>query len=302
MRFSKIRAFLRLTRPFFLLGGILLYLLGVSIALSSGAKFNPADFWMGQFLVTSIQLMVQYANEYYDLEVDGAEKGKRTWFSGGSGVLPGKELGPRVALRAAQVCAGISLLLLVMAARQTPAMGIIGAWVLLAAWFYSAPPLRLVSSGWGELTASMILAFFVPLTGMLLQPGLNTVPRLFLVICPPLVLIHMAMLIAFEFPDQEADAAFGKQTLTVRLGLGKAVRLHDGLIFGAFILYAVFALGGITGKEGRFVFLALPLAAWQMVRIEWHLRHRQAQFHWLTMGAVGLFGLTAILWLLGFLF
>ena len=293
-------AFLRLTRPLFLLGGILLYLLGVCIALSKGAAFNPGRFLLGQFLVTSIQLMVQYANEYYDREVDQAAAGRRTWFSGGSGVLPAGELSPIVALRAAQVCAGISLVILVVVAIQAPVVGLLNLLVLLVAWFYSAPPLSLVSTGWGELLASLIVAFCAPLTGLALQSGPNAFPRL-LIVTLPLVLIHMGMLIAFEFPDREADTAFGKRTLTVRLGLERAAWLHDGMIAGAFILYGVFALLGYSGAAGRYIFLALPLAVWQMIRIGWHLRHRDAGFLWLTMGAVGLFALTAFLWLVGFL-
>ncbi len=57
------RAFLVLTRPFFLLGGVLLYLLGVTFALAGGIPFQLGYFVLGQLLVTSVQLMVHYANE-----------------------------------------------------------------------------------------------------------------------------------------------------------------------------------------------------------------------------------------------
>jgi 1,4-dihydroxy-2-naphthoate polyprenyltransferase len=302
MKITKIGAFIRLTRPFFLLGGVLLYLLGVTITLSAGGKFNPGHFLMGQIMVTSIQLMVQYANEYFDRDVDLAGTKNRTWFSGGSGVLPSGLLEPVIALRAAQVSAGISAILLAIISIQTPVMSIIGLLVLFAAWSYSAPPLRLVSRGWGEFTASMILAIFVPLTGLVLQTGLNFFPPIFLQVCLPLVPIHMSMMIAFEFPDLETDAAFGKQTLTVRLGLRRAAWLHNGLIGGAFLFYGMLPLRGVLGISGRYILLALPLAIWQMIRIGWHLNHKEAEYHWLTTGAVSLFGLTVILLLLGFWF
>lgn len=301
MFMAKVGAFIRLTRPFFLLGGVMLYLLGVSIALSAGAVFNPAHFLAGQILVTSVQLTVHYANEYYDREVDRAETSNRTLFSGGSGVLPSGILSPLVALRAAQVWAGISLVFLVVVAIQMPVLGLLGVLVMLAAWFYSAPPLGLVNRGWGELTASIISALCVPFAGLALQTGPNFLSPIFFIVCLPLVLIHISMLIAFEFPDLEADAAFGKRTLTVHLGLGRAAWLHDGLIGGVFILYGVFARLGYTGAAGRYVFLVLPLALWQMIRIRWYVRHPKASYHWLTMGAVSLFGFTAIMWLLGFL-
>jgi 1,4-dihydroxy-2-naphthoate octaprenyltransferase len=301
MLVSKAGAFIRLTRPFFLLGGVMLYLLGVSMALSAGTGFNLAYFLMGQFLVTFVQLTVHYANEYYDREVDQTQYGSRTWFSGGSGALAGDILSPLVALRAAQVCAGVSLIILVVVAFQMPVLALLGLMGMLAAWFYSAPPLRLVSRGWGEVDASVITAFCVPFAGLAFQNGTNNLPPIFFVVCVPLVLIHISMMIAFEFPDVEADKAFGKYTLAVRLGLSRAAWLHNGLIGAAFILYGLFAWLGCTGAAGRYVFLVLPLALWQMARIRWQLHHPKAGFHWLTMGAVSLFGLTAIMWLLGFL-
>ena len=47
---------------------------------------------LGQLLVTSIQLMTHYANEYYDYDVDAAVGPARTPFSGGSGVLVGGQV------------------------------------------------------------------------------------------------------------------------------------------------------------------------------------------------------------------
>ena len=135
-------------------------------------------------------------------------------------------------------------------------------------------------------------------------------PPVFFVACLPLVLIHVAMLVAFEFPDREGDLAFGKRTLVVRLGPGRAAWLHNGLLALAFGLYAGFILTGLAGTAGRYVLLALPLAAWQGFWT-WRLAGRAAggetQVHQnamsgltvLVTGAVGLVGLTAFLWLAG---
>jgi len=211
------------------------------------------------------------------------------------GALP-----PWVARRAAQVCAGTSFVTLVFASIRTPVMGFIGVLVLFVAWFYSAPPLRLVSTGWGELTASIIVAFFVPLTGFALQSGLSSLPLSFIIVCLVLVLIHMGMMITFELPDVGSDAAFGKRTLAVRLGIKRVAWLHNGLIAGAFIIYGGMALLGTFGTSARFIFLAVPLVVWQAIRIFWHLRHREVSFKWLTLGAASLFGLSVFLWLAGF--
>ena len=308
MVFGKVKAFIKLTRPFFLLGGVLFYLFGVVIALHAGVPFNLVHFLVGQALVTSTQLMVHYTNEYYDRQVDAAVGAQRTWFSGGSGVLAGGVLEPGVALAAARVCGAASLGLLMATALLAPLAGALGGLAILAGWAYSAPPLKLMGRGWGELSASLIVVFLTPLTGLVLQAGGRPLPALFYLASLPLVLVHVAMLLAFEFPDRESDLAFGKRTLVVRLGPVRAAWLHTGLLALAFGLYAGFILTGLAGTAGRYVLFALPLAAWQGFWT-WRLASRMeggeapaykaSGFSLLVTGAMGLVGLTGFLWLVG---
>jgi len=178
--------------------------------------------------------------------------------------------------------------------------------------------LKLMARGWGELSASLIVAFLTPLTGLVLQAGERPLPPVLLEASLPLVLIHVAMLVAFEFPDRESDLAFGKRTLVVRLGPGRAAWLHNGLLGLAFILSAGFVLTGLAGTAGRYVLFALPLAAWQVIwtrRLAGRMEGGETQrggrariplladeasgLSLLVTGAAGLFGLTAILWLAG---
>ncbi len=308
MVFTRLWGFIRLTRPFFLLGGVLLYLLGVMIAFFEGTTFNPGHYLAGQFLVTATQLMVQYGNEYYDREVDAAAGKARTWLSGGSGALALGLFEASFVLRASLVCGVASLIGLAVVASQSLMAGILGLVVILVSWSYSTPPLRLMGRGLGELSASLIVALLTPLFGWLLQSGAGAAPLRLLILCLPLVLIHTGMLIAFEFPDRFADSAYGKRTLVVRLGVRQSAWLHDGLIGLAFILYAIYAILGssgivhpfeMMGVAGRFIFIALPLATWQIIRIHWQLRHPKAGYQLLVTGAMGLFGLSAALWVLG---
>jgi 1,4-dihydroxy-2-naphthoate octaprenyltransferase len=108
------------------------------------------------------------------------------------------------------------------------------------------------------------------------------------------------MLIAFEIPDIEADIANAKHTLTVRLGVDRAVWLHHGLVVVAYLIMGGYSPSTPEGMAGRLVYFALPLAVWQIYRVSWQIRHLQSGFNILTLGAVGLFGLTGFLWLLGF--
>ena len=102
--------FIKLTRVVFLLGGFLLYALGAAAAVRLGFTINWAEYLLGQVAITSIQLMGQYLNEYYDIETDRLTADNRTWFSGGSGVLPAGSISPAAVLVAARICAVVALL------------------------------------------------------------------------------------------------------------------------------------------------------------------------------------------------
>lgn len=299
IKLHTVWAFVQLTRPMFLFGGVMLHVLGIAIAASQGMAIDPGRVVLGQILVTSVQLMAHYGNEYFDFEVDGLIGDKRTWFSGGSGVLPAGRLDRSVARKAALVCAAIAIMAIIVAVIQTPIILIIGVISLLGAWFYSAPPLSLMGSGWGELTTSILTGLFVPLTGYVIQAG--RIDPSVLVIGAPLALITMAMIIAFQFPDHAADAIVGKRTLTVRLGLRRVAILHNVLIIGGFASMFITIAANQWWTVARFVWLAVPLALWQIVGVTWRSRSGWAHHNLLTGGAVALSGLMPVLWLLGFI-
>lgn len=296
MGFKKIFNFIKLTRPLFLMGGFLLYLLGTCIAVVNGAHFNLQRWALGQLLVTSIQLMTHYSNEFFDLESDRLND-SRTWFSGGSGILASGALSPKTAYRATIVISIVSLVLLIIVGLQVPVVAVLGVVSFLAAWSYSGPPLYLAKSGWGELSASLVVAFLVPLTGYAMQSGGELSPIL-LITCLPLILIHFAMLIAFQIPDRFSDQASGKRTLCVRFGTIRAVYLHNLAILLAFCLIVVLTI--IHWPGSQFAWLALPLALLQTWLIRRSVEHQRMNFQWLTIGALSLFAVTAGLWLAGF--
>ena len=287
----KIWAFIRLTRPLFLFGGVVLYALGLTVASTQGYAIDAGRAVLGQVLVTSIQLLAHYSNEYFDFEVDQLVGDRRTWFSGGSGVLAAGELDRAVARRAMIGCAIVALIALGLAATQTPIVLVIGSISLAGAYFYSAPPLALMGSGWGELTTALLTGLLVPMTGYALQTG--RVNLSLLPLCLPLVLVYMAMVVTFQFPDREADAVVGKRTLTVRLGLRRAAQLHNGLI--------VLSLIALALSSPRWALLSVLLAVWQMIAVAQLTRSGGRHFQWLTTGAVALSGLLPTLLLIDLL-
>jgi len=103
-----IRAFVKLGRPKFLVGGFVFYGLGAALAVVAGARFDATLFAWGQLIVTAAQLMTHYANDFFDLEADRANRTPTRW-SGGSRVLPDGALPPGVALGAALVLGAVAL-------------------------------------------------------------------------------------------------------------------------------------------------------------------------------------------------
>ncbi len=292
MKRQKIWAFVRLTRPMFLGGAVLLYLLGAALAWVQGAAVDGASLLLGQLLVTSIQLTTHYANEYYDYEVDAAIGSARTPFSGGSGILVSGQLDRAVALHATHVCLIGAVIVLVLCGLTSPLMWIIGSCALLGGYFYSAPPLRLEGSGWGEWDTAILTAVLVPLTGYVMQA--NRFDPIVLIVCAPFVLIYVAMILTFEFPDYPADRAIGKRTITVRIGLPRAAWLHNGLLIGGL------ALMFVTAPNNSLVWFVAPLAMWQIAGVVWRARVRTGwkQPALLSGGAVLLAGLLPALWLM----
>ena len=277
----------------------MLYALGAAAAVRMGRPINWVEYILGQAVVTSIQLMAQYLNEYYDREVDRLTPANRTWFSGGSGILPAGKVSPAAVLTAARICAGFALLTGILAS-------LVSAWMIpvmilsfLGSWFYSAPPVSLMSSGWGELSTSVIVALLVPVAGYSMQAGFP--PDELLLICVPLVLVHIAMLISFEFPDYTSDREAGKKTLTVRLGKRGAAWVVTALIGLATLLLAVEALwSNIPPAWGVWTF---PLGIWQIVLIHTVVRKStRTRNYLLTTSGVALFALMAFLALLEFVF
>src|SRR5215203_3974251 len=103
---SKILAFLKLSRPHFLGGGLMLYALGALIARYQGYAIDFRVYWLGQLFVTALQLMVHYLNEYWDVETDRLNQ-NRTPFSGGSGLLADGTVGRETVFTAAVACLAV---------------------------------------------------------------------------------------------------------------------------------------------------------------------------------------------------
>jgi 1,4-dihydroxy-2-naphthoate octaprenyltransferase len=293
----KLVAFLRLGRPKFLGGGFILYAIGAAVAAGAGHHIALDRYVLGQAAVTSLQWMTHYANEYFDYEADRANATPTRW-SGGSRVLATGQLPRQVALVASLVLAalgiGFGLALAHAGSLVVPTLAL----VLVLAWEYSAPPLRLCATGLGELDTALVVTGLVPWLAFYVQaPSLTGIGQLVLTIVP-LALLQFAMLIAIEFPDRESDAATGKHTLVVRLGQRRAAWLYVAVTALAFVWPAV-AVAGLPGRVAIAMAAPAPVAIWRIVRIRDHAE--PAAYERLTFWAVALLVITSLAALLAWL-
>ena len=297
---SSIRAFIQLSRPIFLVGGLLVYALGAGIAHYLGAGIDWGLYLLGQAYVTTMQLSAHYLNEYFDSAAD-SDNPNRTPFSGGSGASGEGKLSRETVMWAAlttlTILASLTVILLNVAP-VSPLLMTIVVLAFLGSFFYSVPPIRLSGTGYGELTTSILVANLVPIFAFVLQ--YQELHRLLAICTFPLTALHLAMMIIFEFPDYYNDVKYEKLTLLVRLGWERGMVLHNILILTAFLLLGTAATFEIPIGIVLPAFLPLPLALLQI----WQLRRiaAGAKPNWTTVSltAVVLFG--SVAYLLAFTF
>lgn len=281
--------FLRLGRPLFLAGGFALYLLGVAMALYMGASLNLAILVWGQVAVTTVQIMTHYSNDYFDLDADRANQTPTRW-SGGSGILPAGHVTPALALTTALVAGLLALGVSLWLALALPTGSLTLPLLLLAlflGWTYSAPPLQLHSTGFGELAAALLITGLTPLVGFYLQAGFMSLLPLLSVL--PLVILQFIMLLLIEFPDARGDAAVGKDTLVVRLGPARAARLLQAIIAAYALLLPLLAFAGMPALVvGILALFNAPALVWLTYRLRQGVWARSEWWNWLGFVGVAL--------------
>lgn len=272
-------------RPLALIGGALLYGVGVAIARYQGHPPSLRLYLLGQGLVSVLQLMTHFMVEYEHV-----------------GPAPDPERLPRrTFLNAAIVALGLAAVLTSLLALERAAS--ISTWVVLpllflGGYFYSAAPLRLARSGYGEVALALLGGGLIPAFAESLQAG--GVSGLLILSTAPLAALVFAMLMAFEMSSYEADISLGRRTLMVRIGWRTGMRLHDAAIACAVAAMALAAWNGLPPRVAVGALIALPLAAaqiWQVYRLRAGYR---PQWRSLVIGAATLFALTAYLELAGF--
>lgn len=251
---------IRMTRPGFLLLTVAACLLGMSFALACGCGFDGLKAAATLLLAVTAHAGANVLNDYHDARngADAANQQGLFPFSGGSRLIQAGQVSEADTAR----WAAVLLLVLVpagllLAFYSGGGLLLVGMAGLLLAWAYSAPPLQLMSRGFGELA--------VAAAWWLVVVGADYVQRRQFFVIPAVTAVSFALLVANILlingvPDAAADARVGKNTLVVRLGAEGTAWLYLGLAWLAhgWLVAAVWLL--IPPREALWGLVSLPLS------------------------------------------
>ena len=251
--------FLRATRLPFLTATFVPILLGIAVA----AWKDGFSWWLALLTVIGgacIHLGLNVANDVFDTQ-SGADEANvnPTQFSGGSRViLYGLVSMRQMALLSFAFYAvgiGIGVFLAAQSGWGLLWIGVAGA---LISVFYTAPPLKLVHRGLGEVCVALGFGPIMALGAYYVQTGAYDLEPLLASI--PVGILIALILYLNEVPDRPADARAGKRTLPVRFSKDWVIRGYVGAVAVTFGLIAVFAIAGLLVRPTIIALAAAPLA------------------------------------------
>ncbi|HEX2259420.1 MAG TPA: 1,4-dihydroxy-2-naphthoate polyprenyltransferase [Actinomycetota bacterium] len=252
---ANARLWVEAARPKTLVAGVV----PVVVGTAASGSFRPWRFAGAMVVAVSIQVGVNFANDYFDA-VKGVD-------------LPDR-IGPRRLTAMGLVPSRAMLSAMLMAFAIASAAGLALAWAvgwelvivggvcLAAALGYSGGPRPYGAAGLGEF---FVFVFFgvVATVGSAYVQTESIVPKA-VAASLPVGLLATALLVVNNLRDIDTDRRAGKTTLAVKIGRPRTERLYSALLAGAYLLLPpVVVTGG--GPRAALPVLSLPLA-WRLVR------------------------------------
>jgi 1,4-dihydroxy-2-naphthoate octaprenyltransferase len=252
---------LRTTRLPFLTATIVPVLLGILIAASDGA-FDLLSAILTIIGAAFVQLAINVSNDVFD-SAQGADDANvtPTKFSGGSRVIQYGLVSFRqmATLATAFYAAAAAIGLLLLALRGSTALLVIGVVGFVVGLGYTAPPLKLVYRGLGEIAVALGFGPLMLLGAYVVQTrgALSWEP---FVASIPIALLVALILYVNEIPDRRGDARAGKRTLPVRFSRSAVLTGYRLAAAAAYGVVVVGVLGGVLPIPALLVLLTVPLA------------------------------------------
>ena len=246
---------------------ILVYSLGALFAVVIGASFDVYRFIFGYAIVFSGVLAAGYTNNYYDVSVD--KFATHTPFSGGSGILVDHPELKKTIRNIMVFLFSLSILLGLVFTVVFSYPITFFVFVVIAnffGWSYTAPPLRLVYRGFGEIITMLGTGFLI--TGFGYFAVMGTIDASFVLFSIPLLLFGFALSFYLEIPDKNVDRQGHKITLVTLKGeyLGFVIgAVSLGLATLCFLMFGLFNVfsGGVNFfLIGLFSLIPVVLGIW----------------------------------------
>jgi 1,4-dihydroxy-2-naphthoate octaprenyltransferase len=252
---------LRTTRLPFLSATIVPVVLGIAIAARQGS-FDLVTAILTVVGAACVQLGLNIANDVFD-SAQGADDANvtPTQYSGGSRVIQyGLVSFRRMATIATgfYVAAGVIGLVL-LALRPSTSLLVIGVVGFIVSIGYTAPPLKLVYRGLGELAVALGFGPLMLLGAYVVQSG-GTLSWEPFVASLPIALLVMLILYVNEIPDRRGDARAGKRTLPVRLSKPTVIAGYRVSVVAAYAILVGGVVAGLLPIPALLALLTIPLA------------------------------------------
>jgi 1,4-dihydroxy-2-naphthoate octaprenyltransferase len=215
---------LRVIRLHIIVGGVLAFSIGTLLAIIQGGVFRFEIVVFGYATVFFGDLSSHFSNDYYDVEIDKHTE-KRKFFGGSKTLVEN----PNLRLLSRNISISLLIFSNLIAAisfffLDAPIELFIIMFIAnLIGWFYSAPPVRLISRGLGELAVAWVTGFVIPGVGYLSVR--NQFDASFLCLSIPFMMYGFILSLSLHAPDATLDEKSGKNTLIVRKGTQQILKI-----------------------------------------------------------------------------
>lgn len=252
---------LRTTRLPFLTATIVPVLLGILIAASHGS-FDLVAALLTIIGASFVQLGLNVANDVFDT-MSGADDANvtPTQFSGGSRVIQYGLVSLRQMATLSTVfyvLAGIIGLVL-LATHGSTALLVIGVVGFVVSLGYTAPPLKFVYRGLGEIAVALGFGPLMLLGAYVVQTGGALAWEPFVASIPVALLVALILYVN-EIPDRRGDARAGKRTLPVRFSSTAVIAGYNVAAAAAYVVIVAGVVLGVLPITVLLMLLTIPMA------------------------------------------
>lgn len=258
---NKLKLYILEMRPPFFTATVVPVLLGSVMGWYHSGGFSWWFFALALLGGILLQAGVNITNDYYDHKsgTDDINKEFANPFTGGSRMIQNGLLTPREVLTEGLICYALGSLIGIYLAyeRGLPVLwiGLIG---VVTSFFYTAPPIKFVHRGVGEIFIALNFGALMTLGAYFVQAQeLSWIP---VIASLPVGLLILLVLYINEFQDCNADKAVGKLHWVARLGRERASKVYGILLAAVYLTVIAGVATGTVPKWGLVSFLTLPIA------------------------------------------